>query len=159
MTREKLVAAALLVSTFMAGALSALAVDRTLNAPRPEQTAVRGPGIRGAAPAARRGPEGRAARGGPLSIAPMLEQRLGLSEGQRADIEDILVQHREGTDSLLRSMRPRLESQVESARAAIRAVLDEEQRAEFERFMDEGRRMMMRRTGRAPGEMGTGLPQ
>lgn len=159
MTREKLVAAALLVSTFMAGALTALAVDRTLDPSRAEPISVRGPGMRGVAPAARRAPDGRGARGGPLWIAPMLEQRLRLSEGQREVIEEILVQHRQGTDSLLRSMRPRLESQVESARAAIRAVLDEEQQAEFDRFMDEGRRTMMRRAGRAPGEAGSGLPE
>lgn len=157
MTRERLVAAALLVSTFMAGALTALAVDRTLHASRAEQSSVRDPGMRGAPLAGRRAPEPRGARGGPLWIAPVLEQRLGLSEGQREVIEGILVRHRQGTDSLLRSMRPRLESQVESARAAIRQVLDEEQRAEFDRFMDEGRRMMMRRAGRAAGERG--LPE
>jgi Spy/CpxP family protein refolding chaperone len=151
-TRERLLAVALLVVVFLAGVLATLVVVRVgRRGPRgafmgrPAAFAVwRRPGPGGG----RAG--GRGFGGGRLDLTRALSDRLQLTSDQRQKIAQILDQRRQATDSLLRAMRPRLQQNLDSTRAEIRAVLTPEQRTEFDRFVREGRANMLRRLGGSP---------
>ena len=132
--RERLTVIALLVSIFMAGALSALVVaelvDRREGAAfaSPTETDVRpaGPGRRGLPP-------------GPRGLASLLEQPLDLTPEQRSRIDLILERRRARTDSVMEAMRRPLEAQLDSTHAEIREVLRPEQRRLFDRIIERSR--------------------
>jgi hypothetical protein len=69
-----------------------------------------------------------------------MESRLDLSEAQLGEIQTILRKGREQSDAIRRELRPRLESQLESTRASIAAVLTPEQRVRFEELVKQDRR-------------------
>jgi Spy/CpxP family protein refolding chaperone len=69
-----------------------------------------------------------------------MESRLDLRDDQRKQIQDILRQGRDESDAIRRELRPRLESQLETTRKRIAAVLTDEQRAKFEQLVSEDRR-------------------
>ena len=146
-------AAALLFTTFLAGALGGAAVTE-LSRP--------GPGLRarierdfggerrvfvGQRPDGRERPDGRGGRpGGPgmgVGRVPLLPpgtlDRLELTEAQRASVDEILERRRAETEAILESVYPTLRAQVDSANEEIRAVLTPEQQATFDRIREEMR--------------------
>jgi len=81
-------------------------------------------------------------QGGPVAgpwLVERLERRLGLSEEQRREIDEILRQSREESDALHEEMLPRIREQLERTRQRIFEVLTPEQREEFERLRKEHR--------------------
>jgi Spy/CpxP family protein refolding chaperone len=110
---------ALLVITFVAGALAGAAVNRVLEA-RPASTA--------AAPAQRGSCEER---------EQDVFERLDLSPQQRERVDEILTRRREQADIFWQESGPRLRVLMDSTRAEIRNVLTPEQRAEYDRHRQE----------------------
>ncbi|MBI4544304.1 MAG: hypothetical protein HY703_03830 [Gemmatimonadetes bacterium] len=154
-TREWIMAAALLVSVFMAGALTALAVDGLLarrGAARPELAggpASFAPGARFLPPGGRGVHFGRGP--GPIGMTSALAQRLRLSDRQEQQVREILERRRAESDSLLQQMHPRLQANLDSTLAQIRRLLEPGQREEFDRYVREGRALMFRRLELPPG--------
>jgi len=144
--RERLLAGVLLAVVFAAGALTSAAVLRIAEADPTPPT----PGMRGEPPTFRGGPPGRGGRGGG-GLAPDLAENLALSEAQRAEVGRILEAHRERSREILVNMEPLLAAQLDSARAAIRNVLGEEQRAQFDAYLEQHRGFMERRFGGGRG--------
>jgi len=149
-TRDRLLAVALLLAVFMAGGLSALALQHTF---RPDTLARpefgRPPGGPGAGLLG--GPGGPGRPGG-LGLAPAVAERLGLRDEQRERIEEILEDRRERSDSLLQSLRPQLEAELAATRDDIRNVLDEDQRVLFDRYVARNQDRLFRRL--PPGGQG-----
>jgi Spy/CpxP family protein refolding chaperone len=81
--------------------------------------------------------------GGGPAVGPRfverMTQRLGLSEEQRREIDEILRQSREESDALHDEMLPVIREQLERTRQRIFEVLTPEQREEFERLRREHR--------------------
>jgi hypothetical protein len=81
---------------------------------------------------------------------------LGLTEVQRAAVEEVLASRRAQTEALLEALYPQLRAQVDSANAEIRALLTPEQQETFDRVRGE---MESRRGGPAgPGDRGGARP-
>lgn len=132
--RTRLLGIAVLVLTFVVGALSGAALDRFLVAePTPA------PDV--ATPAAAPGGEGRERRGrhGPPNERDIFDQ-LDLTTEQREKIDEILDHRRAQLDAFWAEARPRVHSLVESTRADIRAILTPEQRAKYDALRDQARK-------------------
>ena len=67
----------------------------------------------------------------------MLDQRLNLSDEQRARFDSILDDRRRQLTLVYESIEPKMDSIRHNARAQMRQVLSAEQRAEFEIFLAE----------------------
>lgn len=129
--RARLLAVALLLATFAAGALVGIASQQVLSADEP------------------RSGEQRRDRGRDHDMfrpGGELTERLGLSEAQRVEIERIITENREKADSIFDEMRPRLRARYDSTTAAIRGVMTPEQQAEFDRYRAERRERMHKRS-------------
>ena len=124
---------ALLVITFVVGALAGVAFER-LRAPRPDFPPGREPGL------------GMMRPFGPDRLPPMFEE-LNLTTEQRAQISEIMERSRPRTDELLESMLPRLRAVMDSVRDEIHAVLTPEQAVKLDSLMADmqGRFRGMRR--------------
>jgi Spy/CpxP family protein refolding chaperone len=112
---------ALLVVTFVVGALAGMAFER-LRAPQPDLPPGREPGL------------GMMRPFGPGRLPPMFEE-LNLTAEQRAEISDIMERSRPRTDELLESMLPRLRAVMDSVRDEIHAVLTPEQAVKLDSLM------------------------
>ena len=131
--RLRLLALAVLVVTFVAGALMGVAYERVLRAGEPGGP----PPMEG-----RRPPPSRLFEpGGPMAS-------LNLTDEQRARIEAVLEEEGRKSDALLREVRPRMKARYDSTTAAIRGVLTPAQQAEFDRIHREHEERMHRRHGR-----------
>jgi Spy/CpxP family protein refolding chaperone len=139
-------AAALLFTTFLAGALGGAAVSE-LSRPGPGLRArfEREPGGERRSYVGQR-PDGRGRPSGPgmgVGRVPLLPpgtlDRLDLTDEQRASVEEILERRRAETEALLESVYPTLRAQVDSANEEIRAVLTSEQQEAFDRIRDQMR--------------------
>jgi Spy/CpxP family protein refolding chaperone len=132
--RARLLGMFLLVSTFLAGALSGAAFDRLLAAREP-------------APAMRKAVE-PSPRPAPVRPPQDIFDQIGVTADQRAQIDEILERRRIESDALGKTFQ----AMVDSTRAEIRAVLTDEQRAEYERLRAERRAQMRGRddSGRGP---------
>lgn len=130
--RTRLLAGALLLATFAAGALVGMASQQVLSANEPDRSEERRDRSRGHSLF---GPEGR------------LTQRLGLTEDQRARIDSILAADRQKADSIFDEMKPRLRARYDSTTSALRAVMTPEQQAEFDRYRQERRARAHKRYG------------
>lgn len=128
--RARLIGIALLVTTFLVGALGGAAVVRVLDAREPAAAGC----------AARDG--GRDDRG------PDIFERLDLSAEQRVQIETILERRRSRMEAFWSEYRPQLRAMVDSTRAEIREVLTPEQRAEEDRFRAERKAYYRERDGK-----------
>ena len=82
---------------------------------------------------------------------PPFYERLGLSEQQRNQIQEIFDSSRRRTDSILQSTFPRIRAITDSVRAEIRNVLTEEQREQLDRELESRFRRMRELGPRAPG--------
>lgn len=118
--RMRLVGFGLLAITFVAGALSGAAIDRVLSADEPERV---------------ERDRDRRDRGRSYII-----DRVEMTDEQRAAIDEILEQRAERMRAVWREAEPRLDAITDSARAEIMEVLTPEQRAEYERRLNERRR-------------------
>lgn len=114
----RLLGVALLVVTFIAGALSGAALDRLVTAPERGVARERVNGSRGQDDDRR--PSNRGATAD-------LFDRIGVTPEQRAAIDEILARRAEQTRALWAVFGPQLEAIVDSTRAEIRALLTEEQ--------------------------------
>lgn len=130
-------ALAVLGAVFVSGGLSGAALmrvydARTADAPTVERERTRD------APRARRGDRGR--RGGSDRFVRGLVRRLELTTEQEASVREILAASRAHADSVYGEVEPRIREHLEETRARIRALLTEEQRAEYDRMFEERRR-------------------
>ncbi len=117
--RARLLVGALLIAVFAGGALIGAAVDRLV---APATTAV--------APATseRRADDAR---------RQYIFEQLDLTPEQRARIDEALELRRAQTDSIWRMTRPQMRAIIDSLRDDVRAVLTDEQRAEYDRLLAE----------------------
>ena len=147
-------AAALLISVFMAGALTAVAVvSFTASGQAPETREWRRGG-----PDGWRGPPSRGRPGGRPDgprgdfMLDLLTERLDLSEDQQDQIREIVASREAASREVMDAMRDRLRSVMDSVDAEIRTVLTPEQQEAFEQLQEEGREMLGRRfPGGPPG--------
>ncbi len=126
--RARWFAAAVLVTTFLAGALSGVAADRLLGGRWHGEHHGR--------------PHGAArifAPEGPLG------ERLDLTPAQRRRIDAILAADRGRVEAVLGEMRPRLARLFDGTTARIRAVLTPEQQREFDDYLAERRTRLRHR--------------
>lgn len=130
--RLRLLAAAVLTVTFVAGALVGFVGERLVGEVQPQPPRLGRAGL-GSQPRAR-----IFARGSPAA------RRLGLSEDQHSRIDSIFAADRVKAQAILRQLQPRLQARFDSTTAAVRAVLTPEQRVEFRRFRAERRRQLER---------------
>jgi hypothetical protein len=148
-SREKLLAIALLILVFVSGALSAAAVVRITSDDD------RRDGFRdrqgGPPPGAFGPPGGRGGQRSPVRLAPGLLAELNLDEEQATEIRSVLEQHREMSEAILEGVQPALRAQLDTARAAVRAVLSPEQQEIYDRYLEEHRSIMEDRFGRSRG--------
>lgn len=120
--KARLAGVALLLVTFVTGALTGAAVSRVL--------------AREAIPETERREEGRRER------RPSTEDflsRLDLTAEQDARIDSILSLRRGQIHGIWKEMRPRMRALGDSARVEIASVLTDEQRAAYEAFLAEQR--------------------
>lgn len=130
--RTRMVGFGLLVATFLVGALSGAAVDRVLSAEEPpDRTTER-----------RDGDDDDRRRSYVIDAVDMAPE-------QRAAIDAILKERSKRMRSVWREAEPRLDAITDSARSEIMQVLTPEQRAEYERKLDERRK---RRRGDNDGD-------
>lgn len=117
--RMRVLGVALLAATFIAGALAGAAVDRVLSADEPERV--------------------ERDRDGDRGRSYIIEQ-VEMSEEQRSTIELILEERSERMRAVWREVEPRMDAVTDSARMEIMEVLTPEQRAEYERKLEERRK-------------------
>lgn len=126
--RSRLLGLAVLLATFLAGALAGYAYERvTAHGKHRWQ----GGGRRTAALFSPDGPLG---------------ERLDLSAVQRRQIERILTEDRAKAHTAFREVRPQLKALFESTTASVRRELTPEQQAEFDRYVAERRKRLRKET-------------
>lgn len=128
--RTRVLAVALLLATFAAGALVGIASQQVVSADEPG-----------------RGERHRDRDHELFAPGGELTERLDLTEAQRVEIQRIVQENREKADSIFKEMRPRLRARYDSTTTAIRGVMTPEQQAEFDRYRAERRERMRKRSG------------
>jgi Spy/CpxP family protein refolding chaperone len=123
-SRARLVGLGLLCVTFIVGAFSGAAFERTLGAREPVKPA-----------------NSCASKLGPFHGPPgsLIIDRVDLSADQRQRINGILEKRRKEADALWQAQKPMLRSIVDSTREEIRTLLTPEQRAVYDRLREERR--------------------
>lgn len=82
-----------------------------------------------------------------------LDHALDLSEEQRKEVREVLKQHRSEFEKIRREVHPRIRNQIESLDRDISAVLDEEQKKKWDRYLTRLRRLWTPRfKGKGPGD-------
>lgn len=134
--RAQLLALVVLGAVFVAGALAGAAFDRVSGGEEP-------PGHQG----------GRAHRAAAI-FAPEgpLGERLALTSDQRREVEAILADHGRDAEEVLQEMRPRLQAIFERTTESVRAVLDAEQQAELDEYLQERRETLRKRYEEPKGQ-------
>jgi hypothetical protein len=115
-SRNRVVAAFLLVAVFIAGALAGVVVDRVVLF-RTGGLLPHG-GLRVASP----------------RIVHALTRELKLDAGQQKQITDILERHRQSIERIWSAMRPQVRRELESTNEEIERVLRPDQRPRFEQL-------------------------
>jgi Spy/CpxP family protein refolding chaperone len=153
-------ALALLVSVFMAGVLTAVAVVTVLDRDEPEWAERRGEwdGRRGGrdgrgGKGGRPGPDGPWGFGGRgEAVVEVLAEELDLSEEQQDQMAEILARREGIAVEVMEATRGRLTAIMDSIDAEIREqVLTPEQAERFEELKSEGRDRLENRFPRPPG--------
>jgi Spy/CpxP family protein refolding chaperone len=125
-TTKQIAAAALLVMTFAAGAITGRATSRwgtqDRNRPRTEGRADRQPGNRQGG----RGPSG--------GFVSSMQKELNLSEQQRDSVQAIVKRYDPKMRSVWDAMRPRFDSLRAQVHTEIMTVLTEEQKVNFQKW-------------------------
>ncbi len=129
--RARMVGFAMLLVTFVVGAFSGAAFERTLGAREP------------ARPAARCSTEP-----GPFHATPgsLIIDHVDISAEQRQKINVILEKHRKQADALWQAQRPTLRAIVDTTREEIRTLLTSGQRAQYDKLR-EARRAQHKKDG------------
>ncbi len=132
---------ALLLVTFVVGALAGLALERVRadRQPPPEPPFGMAPPFQ-------------------QEYMPMMFRELDLTREQRQQIMQILQSRRPHTDSIMNAMLPRLRAMTDSARMEILAVLTPEQATRLDSLMSEMRSQRGNMRGGPPGRRGMGGP-
>jgi Spy/CpxP family protein refolding chaperone len=125
--RTKLLAAGVILATLVAGTLAGVAADRMLG--RRAALAETPP-----APCVSR-PEGGAT----------VFESLDLTADQRTRVDAVLERRRRQMEVLWQQARPGMRAVVDSTEAEIRVILTPEQRGEFDRMREEGRKLGLKR--------------
>lgn len=123
-SRIRLLGAGILAVAFVAGALSGAAVDRVLTADEPDRVER----------------DRDRERNGNGDRGRYIIDRVEMAEEQRGEIDQILEQRTERMRAVWREVEPRLDAITDSARTEIMQVLTPEQRAEYERMLEERRK-------------------
>lgn len=123
--RTKLAAAAVLVSVFGAGVAVGFALDRGMaRASAGERGEVR-------AEARDARPDGEGER--------WIIDRIGLSAGQRAEVDSVIRHYGGRMTDLQKEFRPKYRAVVDSTNEAVRELLDEDQRARYDELAEQRR--------------------
>lgn len=121
--RMRVLGVGLLAATFVAGALAGAAVDRVLTAGEPDRVE------------RERGRDGRDDRRRSYVV-----DRIDTSDEQREAIDGILEDRSARMRAVWQEVEPRLDAITDSARMEIMEVLTPEQRAEYERKLQQRHR-------------------
>jgi len=111
-SRSRAWAAALLVAVFLAGGLTGWAVSRSADMPPPRGS-------------------------GPDALTAYLARRLDLDAAQQDAVRAVLTRHHAEMQSIMSSVRPRLDSLRSTVRAEITAQLTPPQRERYTRLLKE----------------------
>lgn len=117
-------ASMMLALVFVAGAAVGIAGDRLELIPR-------------AAVATEASPDSDASREDGQAIIEQFADELGLSSGQRSEIDGLLDYFGKSLKALRQGVRPQYRALMDSVRTEIEAVLDEEQRAQYRTRIEE----------------------
>ncbi|UCC71727.1 MAG: hypothetical protein JSV86_15315 [Gemmatimonadota bacterium] len=134
--KSKAWALALLVAVLLLGGVAGAAVDRMLVGERTASSGQRG----------RSGDRDRR-----RSYLDWLSAQLELDEEQQAQVQVVVEEYREQISSIWREVRPRYEELQEQLRAEIRAVLTEEQAANYDALLQRQRERHEREVDRRHG--------
>ncbi len=153
MSRQALFTGLVILSIFLAGALSGAAVVRVLAAP--EATVTDGGPEEGGAEVGDRGRRGGPDRRGdrrpsPYAFAGFLEEELDLTPAQRVEVEAILERWEDEARQIFRESRERFQEHLEGTVEEVESALPPAEAAEFRRLMDEMERRFRR--DRSPGD-------
>lgn len=80
-----------------------------------------------------------------------MQHRLGLRQEQLTQLNAILDETRDAFQAARERMRPEMESIREMQTSKIRAMLDDTQKAEYEKMRSERERNMKKKLGSGPG--------
>lgn len=132
--RTRLLASALLIMTFVVGALVGAAGNRLLSAREPDRRA-------GAAASERESTDRERDRRGPRGrmVDPRLLDEIGVTAQQRARIDAILELRDREAKLLWKDMEPRINAVVKQARGEVRAELTAEQVQKLDSLIAERR--------------------
>lgn len=139
--RSRLVAAAVLASVFLAGAVVGAATHRFLGSTEASASSVRTEeperaGERPERPDSAR--ERRERDGGPTSaMLEILRDDVGISEGQEERVRAVLERREERAHEVFEGVRERFHRWMDTTVARVKEELDEEQAADFERRLEE----------------------
>ncbi len=117
--KAKMVAGTALVLLFGSGVVVGLAWDRTVSAGTPEEVRTEEES---------RGREGR---------RRMIVDNVGLSALQKAEVDSLVVFHRQRMSDLDTEFRPRYRAVIHDLREEIKQVLTDDQRAQYEVLLAE----------------------
>lgn len=117
--KTRLLGFALLVVTFVAGAVAGAAVDRLFDDTQP-------------ADRSERSDDGERVR-------PHILDRIDLSDVQQATIDSILKRRAQRMRAVWREVEPRMDAIADSTRSEIMEILTDEQQAKYERLMQKRR--------------------
>lgn len=148
MSRRSLFTGLVILSIFLAGALSGAAVVRVLSGP---EEVVATDGSRDGDPASR-GDRGRRAGPdesdgdppGPFAFSRYLEEELDLSADQRAEVQAILERREDEARRIFRDSRARFQEHLEGTVEEVEDALSSEQAAEFRELIQELERRFRR---------------
>ncbi len=88
---------------------------------------------------------------------PLLVEQVGLTVDQKAQVDEIVENSRQRMRSLEKDTRPQYRAIIEETRTAIKGVLTNEQRAEYETILSEhDREREERRRGRSNSSKDSG---
>ena len=132
--KPKMVAAVALVFLFGSGVVVGLAWDETASASTPEE--------------ARTGERSGRSERGERTRRPMIIDRVGLSDVQKATIDSLYYFHGQRLSDLNTEFRPRFYAVMSDSREEMRQVLTDDQRATYDALVLEHttRRTTRRRT-------------
>lgn len=72
-----------------------------------------------------------------------LQRTLDLTDGQAAEVEQVLRRHQEQIQAIRRDCQPRFERQVEEIRSEVSALLTPEQASKWQSWLDQRRRLWL----------------
>lgn len=81
-------------------------------------------------------------------IVERMDRELGLTDRQQKQIYDILEQQRKTIDAIWSDVRPRVRSEIHEGEQEIRTVLDDKQKAKFDKLVEKWRHRVRMLTGR-----------